>query len=144
MDLNFKSASLRKIIVHYVGSKNNLDPLHLSSEALSLSDEIIEAIGESFLNKFNNNFEYYSFHHPTSLQFNEVYNYVTRLFDEKGDFDARSIDIAKHLYESSTHPRVKGGELYVCLFEGLPIEGRIYSAIGLFKSENKSLFLDVQ
>ena len=144
MDLNFKAASLRKLIVHYVGSKNNLDPLHLSPEALALDEDLMQIIGESFLNKFNNNFEYYSFHHPSSLQFNEVYNYATQLFDDKTQFDQLSVEIAKHLYESTTHPKVKGGELYVCLFEGLPIEGRMYSAIGLFKCENKTLFLDVQ
>ena len=144
MDLNFKSASLRKIIVHYVGSKNNLDPLYLANEPLELEEELVQVIGESFLNKFNSIYDHYHFHHPSSLEFNEVYNYATRLFDDKEQFHSLSLEIAKHLYESSTHPKVKGGELYVCLFEGLPVEGRIYSAIGLFKTENKSLFLDVQ
>jgi hypothetical protein len=31
--------------------------------------------------------------------------------------------------------------LYVALFENLPVEGRMHKAIGLFKTENKSLFL---
>lgn len=143
MDLNFKSASLKKIIVHYVGSKNNLEPLHLSRHALELDEETQQALSDNFLNRFNTIYEYYSFHHPSSLQFNEVYNYATQLFDDREAFEALSADMAKHLYESSTHPKVKGGELYVCLFEGLPIEGRMYSALGLFKTENKSLFLDV-
>ncbi len=144
MELNFKSASLKKLIVHYVGSKNNLDPLHISNDALTLEEETIQIIGEHFLNKFNNVFEYYSFHHPSSLQFNEVYNYVAELFLEKDLFEQQSVKIAHHLYDSSTHPKVKGGELYVALFEGLPVEGRMHSAVGLFKTENKSMFLDVQ
>lgn len=144
MDLNFKAASLKKVIVHYVGSKNNLDPLHLSQEALALDEETLLAIGESFLNRFNNSFESYHFQHPSSLQFNEVYAYSNNLFEDKTLFEEVSINIAKHLYESSTHPKVKGGELYICLFEGLPVEGRMYSAIGLFKTENKSLFLEVE
>jgi hypothetical protein len=144
MDLNFKTASLKKVIAHYVGSKNNLDPLYLSQETLTLEEEAMQAIGESFLNRFNNNVEYYQFQHPSSLQFNEVYSYAASLFEDKTQFEELSINIAKHLYESSTHPKVKGGELYVCLFEGLPVEGRMYSAVGLFKTENKSLFLEVE
>jgi len=144
MDLNFKSASLKKIIVHFVGSKNNLEPVHLSEQALELDEDITKYIGEGILNKFNQLFEYYSFQHVSSLQLNEVYTYASALFEDKDRFEEISVNIAKHLYESSTHPKVKGGELYVCLFEGLPVEGRMHSAIGLFKAENKSLFLEVQ
>ncbi|MEI6948336.1 nucleoid-associated protein [Paraflavisolibacter sp. H34] len=144
METNFKAASLKSLIVHYVGSKNNLDPLYLSEETLALDEEMLQVVGESFLNKFNNAAEYFKFSHPSSLQFNEVYNYAEQLFEHRDELVALSTSIAKHLYESSTHPKVKGGELYVGLFEGLPVDGRIYKAVGLFKTENKSLFLDAQ
>ena len=143
MEVNFKTASLKKLMVHYVGSKNNLDPLHISDSALGLDDETLEILSNAFLQKFNTIFEYYRFQHPSSLQFNEVYNYAAKLFLEKDGFEEQSGNIARHLYESSTHPKVKGGELYVALFEGLPVESRMCSAIGLFKTENKALFLDV-
>lgn len=144
MEKNLKSASLKKLMVHYVGSKNNLDPLYLSETLLPLNEETLQIIGESFLNKFNNIAEQYSFHHPSSLQFNEVYNYAENIFKNEEDIVALSVNIAKHLYESSTHPKVKGGELYVAYFENLPVEGRMMKAVGLFKTENKSLFLDAQ
>jgi hypothetical protein len=144
MELNFKSASLKNLIVHYVGSKNNLDPLHPSNQVLQLEPEMLQIIGESFLNKFNNAVEYYSFHHPTSLQYNEIYGFTTELFEKQDDLERLSMYMAKHLYENSTHPKVKGGEFYVGMFESLPVEGRMYKAIGLFKTENKALFLDAQ
>jgi hypothetical protein len=144
MDLNFKSASLKKIIIHFVGSKNNLEPLHFSQNELALEEDTVQMIGEGMLNKFNNLFEYFSFQHSSSLSLNEVNTYVTQLFENKDLFEEVSIDIAKHLYESSTHPKVKGGELYICLFEGLPVEGRMHSAIGIFKTENKAHFIEVQ
>ncbi|MGV3656899.1 MAG: nucleoid-associated protein [Chitinophagaceae bacterium] len=143
MDVNFKSASLRKLIVHYVGSKNNLDPLHISPGALQLDDDTLELLSNGFLQKFNSIFEYYSFHHPSSLSFNELYAYASELFGERDRFEEVSGKMARHLYDSSTHPKVKGGELYVAYFEGLPVESRMCSAIGLFKTENKALFLDV-
>ena len=144
MDLNFTAASLKKIIVHYVGSKNNLEAVHLSQYELELDEETTELIGTGILNKFNQLFEYYQFQHSSSLQLNEIYAYATEIFLDKDQFAEQSIHIAKHLYEQSTHPKVKGGELYVCFFEGLPVEGRMHSAIGLFKTENKATFLEVQ
>ena len=116
MEINFKTAALKKLVVHYVGSKNNLDPLILSEQALELGTEDLSTIGESFLHKFNSLFEWHSFQHPSSLQYNEVYNYVKEIFSNSDSFENASVNIAKHLYESSTHPKVKGGELYVGFF----------------------------
>src|SRR5438270_9872811 len=118
--MDLKNTSLRKLILHYVGSKNNLDPVYLSTEALNLEEETLQIIQDSFLDKFKNNHEYYSFHHTSSLQFNEVYNFCKQLFDDHNQFEELSASIARHLYEQSTHPKVKGGELYVAYFEGLP------------------------
>jgi hypothetical protein len=139
-----ENISLQKLIIHYVGSKNNLDPVYLSRKALEPDDETTAALQESFLSRFKSNHEYYSFHHPSSLQFNEVYQYAKQLFEDASAFEDVSAAIARHLYEQSTHPKVKGGELYVAYFEGLPVESRMHKAIGLFKTENKSLFLDVK
>lgn len=131
-------------MVHYVGSKNNLDPLVLSETALNLDAEIMQILGESFLSKFTTAFDSYHFYHTTSLQYNEVYSYAKEVFQNNEVFEVNSVRIAKQLYESSTHPKVKGGEFYVCFYEGLLFEGRLYKAIGFFKTENKALFLDVQ
>lgn len=144
MEQNLKSASLKKLIVHYVGSKNNLEAIHLASELQNLEEEALQIIGESFLNKFNSIAEQYSFHHPSSLQYNEIYNYALEIFQQNDGMVTSSVKMAKHLYESSTHPKVKGGELYVAYFENLPVEGRMMKAVGLFKTENKALFLDAQ
>lgn len=142
--MNLEHTSLQKLIIHYVGSKNNLDPVYLSKESLELDDETVKVLQDSFLQKFKMGNEYYSFSHPSSLHFNEVYSYSKQLFEDASTFEDVSASIARHLYEQSTHPKVKGGELYVAYFEGLPVESRMYKAIGLFKTENKALFLDVK
>ena len=142
--MNLDTATLSKLIVHYVGSKNNLDPVHLSEKEQELDDESNTILRDSFLQRFRNNHELYSFQHPSSLSFNEAYQYCKNIFDEPSSFIQVSASIARHLYEQSTHPKVRGGELYVALFEGLPVESRMYRAIGLFKTENKSFFLDVK
>jgi hypothetical protein len=142
--MDLKTTALKKLIVHYAGSKNNLDPLYLSPGELEPDDELTEALQESFLARFKNNHEYYAFQHTSALEYHEVYNYCRQLFAAPDRFTELSCNLARHLYEASTHPKVKGGEFYVAYFEGLPVESRVHRAIGLFKTENKQLFLDVQ
>ena len=142
--MNVDTPSLKKLIVHYVGSKNNLEPLHLSSQALELESEVLKMLQDGFLYKFKTIPEQFSFHHPSSLQYNEVYSFCRQLFGDASQLEDLSAAIARHLYEASVHPKVKGGELYVAYFEGLPVESRMHKAIGLFKTENKAVFMDVQ
>lgn len=140
--MNLQNTAAQKLAIHYVGNKNNSDALHLSEKELELDDETMQILGESFLNRFKNNHEYYGFSHPSSLQYNEVYNYCLEIFEDAEIFEEKSRTIATHLYNQSLHPKVKGGELYVVYFDAIPVESRMCKAIGLFKTENKSIFLD--
>ena len=97
-----------------------------------------------FLKKSTNNHEYYSFSHPSSLQYTEVYNYCRSIFSDETSFEESSQAIARRLYSESSHPRVKGGELYVVYFDAIPVESRMCKAIGLFKAESKTVFLDTK
>lgn len=140
---NFNAATLTHLMVHYVGSKNNGEPLLLSEKALQPDAETALQLTHGLLFRFKNGAETFSFHHATSLQYNEVYNFCKGLFADDNAFEKTSGDLARHLYEASTHPKVKGGEFYVVRFQALPLENRLYTAIGLFKTETKALFLDV-
>ncbi|RYY87822.1 MAG: nucleoid-associated protein [Chitinophagaceae bacterium] len=142
MELN--TAVLKKLALHYVGSKNNLDPLLVAEEETPLEEGAREVLESGLLARFRNVPEHYAFQHASSLQYNEVYNYCRSIFEDPETFVEQSGQIARHLYNASTHPRVKGGELYVTLFEGLPVESRMHKAIGLFKTESKAFFLDAQ
>ncbi|MGN6166353.1 MAG: nucleoid-associated protein [Flavisolibacter sp.] len=142
--MNIDTPCLKGLMVHYVGSKNNLEPLHISGDGLELDTETMKLLQDGFLHKFKTIPEQYSFHHTSSLQFNEVYSFCRQLFNDAAQLPQVSVAIAKHLYEASTHPKVKGGELYVAYFEGLPVESRMHKGIGIFKTENKALYMDVQ
>jgi len=142
--MNPENARLQQLIIHYVGSKNNLEQVLISEKALEPGEELREALKESLLNRFRNNEEYYAFHHPSSLEFNEVFQFCKQLFEDQHNFTKTSASMAKHLYEQSVHPRVKGGELYITFFDGIAVNNGMHKAIGIFKSEHKSLFLDVQ
>lgn len=134
---------LDKVIVHKVGNPSRGEELKLSVNPLTLNDEIVRGLlNKYFLGAFNAD-ELYHFTHLSDVEMNEVYNYVTGIFDEPDSFLEKSCLIAQFLYSKSTHARVKEGELYVVSFNRVPFQGEEVKAIGLFKSENKETFLKV-
>jgi hypothetical protein len=74
---------------------------------------------------------------------NEVFACVNKIFDNPKTLLKQSVNLAKHLYDQSIHPKIKGGEFYVVYFKDCIIDGETVDAVGLFKSENKDTFLKV-
>jgi hypothetical protein len=171
--MNFTEASLERLIVHYTGNKQNSESLLLSKQEQALDPESRQKFTETLLNRFQQCYERYSFHHSSSLDYHEVYHFVTALFKEPGMarereaqetneagtedpgetpapktqagtvFQEQSARMASHLYEVAVHPKIKPGELYITYFSNIQVEERIMDAIGLFKAESKSLFVDI-
>jgi hypothetical protein len=139
----FTEASLDRLTVHYTGNKQNGGALLVSRQEQVPDDDIREKMREALLQKFTSCHERYAFHHASSLEFNEVYNFVQRIFREPTEFYELSLKIAAHLFEVSVHPKIKPGELYVTLFSNILIDDRSVNAIGLFKAETKTLFADL-
>ncbi len=139
----FTDAVLEQFTVHYIGNKQNGGALLVSKRAIDPDDEIREKMREALLQRFGNCHERYSFNHSASLEFNEVYNFSQRLFQEPTDFHDLSVKIASHLFEASLHPKIKPGELYVTTFSNILVDDKSVNAIGLFKAETKTLFADL-
>ena len=139
----FTEAALDRLTVHYTGNKQNGGALLVSRQESVPDDDIREKMREALLQKFTNCHERYAFHHASSLEFNEIYNFVQRIFKEPSEFYELSLKIAAHLFEVSVHPKIKPGELYITLFSNIGIDDRSVNAIGLFKAETKTLFADL-
>jgi hypothetical protein len=65
------------------------------------------------------------------------------LFTSQSDFLKISEQAAQHLYNQSTHAKIKAGELYVCYFSDVIVDGQMLDTIGFFKTENKETFLKI-
>jgi len=52
-----------------------------------------------------------------------------------------SVNIAKHLFETSIHPNIKSGDLFITKFSDIQIDEELLEVIGIFKSENRQPFL---
>lgn len=140
---NIDSVELAHVIVHQVGNPARGGELKLSVNPLSLNDEIVRGLlVKYFLGPFNAE-EQYRFTHLSNLALNEVYHYVSSIFDDPKNFTLHSVQLAQFLYSKSTHAKVKDGELYVVHFKNVPFGTEYTDAIGIFKSETKETFLKV-
>jgi hypothetical protein len=141
--MDFTNATLKQISVHYIGSNSEGQELILSKESLNIDEEISDRLKHFFLNKFTGVYEKYNFAHASSLKFNEIYNYMSEVFSGEAPFHEASLNIAHHLAQSSNHPKIKSGELYVCYFEKCSIDDKTMDAIGIFKTETKNGFFEI-
>ena len=75
-----------------------------------------------------------------SLSLNPMYQFVSKIFDEKEEFLSQSVNIATYLYDQSLHPNIRSGELYVLLLD-CKYEEELVEAIAILKSEKKDPLL---
>jgi len=137
-------SDLAQLAIHKVGNSSQDEPLICSQAPLELQDETIsQLLLHYFIQPFTNSAEYFRFFHEADLQLNEVFQYCKRIFADQESFYEQSVNIARHLYKHSTHPKIKGGELYIAYFSKCLTDGEEAPAIGIFKSENRDTYLKV-
>ncbi len=143
--ITFFEAALNTVAVHRVGNPLQDEMYALSDVPLELKDELIQRLlMQYFLSPFEKTNEVYHFmHHSDDLNLNEMHTFAKQVFEDESRFHELSQQIAKHLYNASSHPKIKAGELYVALFDNVQIEGELLQVIGVFKSETKETYLKV-
>lgn len=134
---------LSSVILHLTGNPTRGEEMSLSDKELEIEDEITQKLLlRYFIGGFNEN-ETYRFTHLSDVAMNEVYSYVSAIFEDNDLLIEKSRQLAEFLHNKSTHVKVKSGEFYVALFDNVPFEDTTVKAIGLFKTENKETFLRV-
>lgn len=104
-------AKIKACAIHRVGNKLRDEGYVLSENQYDEYDSVHEFLIEYFFTPFKSG-EYYSFYHNIDKSMNEVYMCVHKIFSEPNTILQQSINLSKHLYEQSTHPKVKGGEFF--------------------------------
>lgn len=143
--LDISNAHLNKVVVHFCGNQTNEEELLLSKSLLNIDDEKVrELLTKFFLTPFQQT-EFNSFTFSNGdFTMNAVYQYASKIFEQPKTLLQQSVNLAKQLYELSTHPQIKSGDFFVAYFTGLSIENESLEAIGIFKSENRQDFLKVE
>lgn len=140
--INLFNAHIDTLSVHRVGNKSRSEAIFLSDNPYTLSDELAPLLKEYFFKPFREKEEnYYQFAHDVDLDYNDMFNYVSEVFNNPGSAHEVSKKITKHLYEQSNHPHIKNGEVYVLYLTNLTIDNNPVDAVGIFKSEIKTDFL---
>ena len=135
--------NIKKVIVHGIGNKTLSEELRVSKSEVRLTEKINETLVSFMDNCKMSEATYKFFHESDELELNPLFVYASRIFNDSNAFVETSTNIARQLYESSDHPKIHSGELIVVLFENCDYEGEKCYALGLFKSESKSKYLDV-
>lgn len=134
--------AIEQISLHRVGNKANEEGMVLTAEPLQLEWQLTDALQIYFKAPLKTQ-EFYKLYHESELELNEVYSFVKKIFDDPTNTHEQSVKLAKHLFECSTHPNIKGGEFYTVFFKHCLLNEELIDAVGLFKSENKDTFLKV-
>lgn len=143
MNFTFIGAVIADFYVHKVGNKIADEEYFIAKRNVNADNDLKTLLSHYFLSSFKSE-ELYRFNHDIELPLNEVYSCVRKIFNNPGSLYEQSINLAKHLYNQSVHPKIKGGEFYVVFFKDCILNGESLDAIGLFKSENKDTFLEVE
>ncbi|MCI4667416.1 MAG: nucleoid-associated protein [Bacteroidia bacterium] len=141
--IDLSSARLTTLAVHKVGNKAKNEGVVSAKELFELDESMTDLLQDYFLKPFKSE-EFFKFSHESDINLNELYTYCKRMFtDSREEFLSHSINVLQHLYSVSVHPHIKSGELYVAHFRECEVDGVDLEAIGIFKSENKDVFLKV-
>jgi len=141
--LNPSEISIQNIIVHQIGSFTDEEGVVFSEKPVEINDEItLDLLQHYFLLPFKSG-EFFHLTHDEDINLNPAYALALNIFSDPESFAEQSKHLAQHLYEQSTHPKIKTGEFYVVYFSNCFVEGETCDAIGLFKSESKETFLKV-
>jgi hypothetical protein len=140
--IDFSATEMESIALHKVGNKLRDEGIVYSASLLKPDEAVNASLMKYFLSPFKGG-EFYQLQHDSNLEMNEVYNYISDIFDDPSVLYDQSRNLAMHLYAQSEHPMVKEGEFYVAFLKDCEVEGETMDAVGLFKSESKETFLKI-
>ena len=143
--INLFNTHIENLSIHRVGNKSRNESMFLSENPYGLNDEIVPLLKEYFFKSFREKEEnYYQFAHEVDLEYNEMFNLATAVFEKPSAVHEISKKITNHLFEQSNHPHIKNGEVYVTYLTNVSIDNTIVDAIGIFKSELRTDFLQFE
>jgi hypothetical protein len=132
--IDLTEVTIKQLITHHVGNKLREEDIKLSIGLSIIDEETKQLLLKYFLQPLKSE-EYFQFTHPVELGMNEIFSISGNILKDYSQFINGSEGIAKLLYASSMHPKIKAGELNVAYFQNIKVDGASINALGIFKSE---------
>lgn len=126
-------------MVHFVGIREREEPLVLTESPVTTEPALQSELLGFFLRRFEFAYEQYRFDAES-----KAWPLIRGIFDDPGNLVASSGTLATLLHEAIAHPKVKPGEVVIARFSEVLHEGEPVQAIGIFKMENRTRFLEIQ
>src|ERR1700712_2916948 len=106
--ISFYEATLAELSIHRIGNKAQDEFYVLSEQSLQIQDQLLKnLLLQYFLTPYAKVNEIYRFTHPNDdLNLNEVFHFATAIFENGETFHDNSQQLAKYLYEVSSHPKI--------------------------------------
>lgn len=140
--INRIESKLDSVSIHKIGVKSEDEDIQLSSKPIPVLDKNLKDVLLKYMIDSFKEPEFYKFTFSTGdVALNPLYNFVSNIFDNEEFLHEQSVNIARHLYESSHHPNIKAGDLMVAYIKDVLIDDELVNAVAIIKSENKDAFL---
>lgn len=141
--IDFSRAEMTHLTIHYVGNKGLGEEITNASRLFTFSDDFVkDTLLRYFIAPFKTDI-YFQFKSHIDTSIDSVANICEDLFKSQQPFIEKAGQLASHLYNQSMHPKIVGGEFFVCYFKNVMVDGEQVEAVGLFKTENKETYLKV-
>lgn len=129
--------------MHEIGNKLRDEQVFFSEALQNIDSDLESVLLKYFLKPFLAETELFNLGHSSDINLNEVYSYSRELFyqNDEAFFIGISQNIAKYLYEYTTHPKITKGELIIVKISDVIFDDKKIELIGIFKSDNKEPFL---
>ena len=138
--VNGKAAVVEEFALHRVGPEGT-ETVFSDHTAVLKGDEEQDFLRKLFLKPFAATAETSEFMHPVSLEYNVLHGLCADIEAGK-DLVGCSRAIAKHLLDVSRHHTIKASDLFVARFSGVELGGAPYQAIGMYKFDDKEVFIE--
>ena len=142
LSIKFNEAQLAGMALAKVGNSLRKEPLQTSRSLCHFEDSEADLLTHCFLKSFKS-LELHHLHHHSELESNEVFGYVSGVFDSNDTLLENGQRIARHLHAKSNRPNIKSGDLCVALINDVIVSGQKVQAISIIKSESKVPFLQI-
>jgi len=143
--INLFNTHIESLSIHRVGNKSRNETIFLSENQYDLNDEIVPILKEYFFKSFREKEEnYFQFAHEVDLEYNDMFKLAAEIFTNPSSVHEVSKKITQHLFDQSNHPHIKNGEVYVAYLTNVSIDNNLVDAVGVFKSELRTDFLQFE
>lgn len=141
---DISSSRITHCAVHRIGNRLREEGCKLSSQEVRGTAELHGALLRGYLSPLVKSGQEFSFYHESDISLNAISSFARKVFDRPENFLDLSQSIAKHLYSASTHPSIPNGEFIAILFQDVRKDQKSSLALGLYKIEQREVFLDIE